>query len=573
MGPYQLGQLIGEGAFGRVYHAQQTRPVCCAVAIKIIKPGIDCSRVIAHFEQEKQALAEMDHPGIAKVYDGGRIVDGRPAPKIIDFGVALALGAQGGSEAIRPSRNFEVIGTPVYMSPEQIDPDGMGVDARSDVYALGVLLYELLVGVPPIDETRLRPGDPLHLQRRIKQEVPPLGSSRLIQLGETVHEVAHMRRADPNRLRWFIKGDLDWILKKALEKTASSRYASARALSDDLKRFLADEAVEARPATLSYRASRLVYRSRIGLLATALFVVTMAAFFVVRDLEDQKIAAEFRRDSHDLARSIQRTVDKNLHQLESLAAFFQAQAGPVDARQFRTFVSPYLARNADIQALEWVPRVALENIPEHTERTRRDHPDYRVHPPVKAPLRDAVFPIQFVEPLASNEAVLGFDLSSEAFRQSTIRLSWDSRAPAATRSLQLVQGEPGFLVFWPVFERSQPDNLRGFALSVFRIETMMRSSLDFFTFRELELHLIDVEDQGRTLYPSGPPAADSPLMNETTIQVADRRWLARTVALPAYRANRATWHPLGILIGGLAATVAIPFVIRHKFRGRQHFDG
>ncbi len=626
IGPYQLGPVLGEGGFGVVYFAQQSHPIRRAVALKLIKPDVDSERIVARFEREKQILAHLDHPGIAKVFDGGRtpsgrpffvmelirgvpiteycdrnrlplderlrlvievcaavghahsrgiihcdlkpgnvlitLVDGRPAPKVIDFGVSMALGMSEDAAHSAPARETEQIGTPLYMSPEQSGGGEWKIDGRSDVYGIGILLYELVVGTPPFDQAEL---EARHRRRDAESPEAPPGSVRLSRLGEALAEVAHRRRVAPSRLRRLVAGDLDSILRKALESDRSRRYPTPKALSEDLERYLSDEAVSAHPATFGYRARRFLHRTRVGWVALMLVLGSLLAFAVVRDLERQKIAVAFEQDSRDVAMSIQRTVDRNLQQLESLAAFFQALRESPDARQFRTFVAPYLARNEDIQALEWVPRVSLTALPDHRTEARRGFADYAVHPRTAEPLRDSVFPILLVEPLATNDAVVGFNLASEPARRSAILRAWDARTPAATPAIELVQGQLGFLVFFPVFETAPDGPLRGFAVCVFRIGTMVRSSLDYVTHSDIDLSLFDTMEPGRRLFPSAPRPSGTGWQREEVIRVADREWIAHTTPQPGYIAERSTWHATGILLGGLATAAAVSAYVGRRF--------
>ncbi|MEM0897388.1 MAG: serine/threonine-protein kinase [Verrucomicrobiota bacterium] len=292
IGPYRLIEKIGEGGFGVVYRAEQERPLRRAVALKIIKLGMDSKNVVARFEAERQSLAMMDHPGIAKVFDGGTtdrgrpyfamelvrgvpiteycdknrlaprerlkliialcsaiehahscgivhrdikpsnvliaLVDGRPAPKVIDFGVAKALTGQNLGETAHYTKSVEMLGTPAYMSPEQAEMTGLEIDARADVYSLGVLLYELLAGVTPYDEARLRAASLGEVQRILNEEDPPPASWRFTALGSQTTQISHKRRIEPIKLRRLLKGDLDWILMKALERDRTRRYDSPR---------------------------------------------------------------------------------------------------------------------------------------------------------------------------------------------------------------------------------------------------------------------------------------------------------------------------------------------------------
>ena len=337
IGAYRLLQQIGEGGFGLVYMAEQQKPVRRKVAIKIIKPGMDSKDVIARFEAERQALAMMDHPNIAKVLDAGTtkfggpyfvmelvkgvpltqfcqenslpthqrltlfvqvcravhhahqkgvihrdikpsnimitLHDGKPTPKVIDFGVSKALNQQL-TERTLFTRYGQMVGTPQYMSPEQAEMSGLDVDTRSDVYSLGVLLYELLTGTTPLDAERLRSSGFAEMQRLIREEEAVRPSTRLSSMGKMLATIAEQHKTEPSRLRQIVHGELDWITMKAVEKERDRRYDSASSLADDVERFLNDDTVEACPPSTTYRLRKLARRHK-GPVITA-FVVFLA---------------------------------------------------------------------------------------------------------------------------------------------------------------------------------------------------------------------------------------------------------------------------------------------------------
>ncbi len=337
-GRYKLVEVLGEGGMGTVYRAEQTQPVRRPVALKLIREGMSSRVVIARFDAERQALALMEHPNIARVFDGGATengqpffvmeyvegepitrycdrrrlhvsarlelfvavcqavqhahqkgiihrdlkpgnvlvteVDGRPAPKVIDFGVAKALERDLTEWTLNDTG--AIVGTPTYMSPEQADPTSMDVDTRTDVYALGVILYELLVGSPPIDARQFRRGAVLEMLRMVREVDPPRPSTRL-STAEDLPNIAANRSIEPARLTKSLRGELDWVVMKALEKDRDRRYDSANGLARDLQRYLADEVVEARPPSTGYRLRKFVRRYRVQVIAASLILIALVA--------------------------------------------------------------------------------------------------------------------------------------------------------------------------------------------------------------------------------------------------------------------------------------------------------
>ncbi|MBE7496559.1 MAG: protein kinase [Verrucomicrobiaceae bacterium] len=326
IGPYKLLQEIGEGGFGTVWMADQEKPVRRRVALKIIKLGMDTKEVVARFEQERQALAMMDHPNIARVFDAGAteqgrpffvmelvrgvkitgycdekglsneerielfiqvcqavqhahqkgiihrdlkpsnilvtVNDGRAVPKVIDFGVAKAT--QGRLTDGTLFTQFEqMIGTPLYMSPEQAEMTSLDVDTRSDIYSLGVLLYELLTGSTPIDMSTMARAGMGEIRRLIREADPPRPSQRLKTLdGNELTSAARRRHTDAARLPGALRGDVDWIVMKCLEKDRQRRYDTANGLALDLQRHLKNEVITARPPTTAYLLSKLIRRNK-----------------------------------------------------------------------------------------------------------------------------------------------------------------------------------------------------------------------------------------------------------------------------------------------------------------------
>src|SRR5262245_29589585 len=341
IGRYKLLEKIGEGGFGAVYVAEQREPVKRRVALKIIKLGMDTRHVVARFEAERQALALMDHPNIAKVLDAGAtetgrpyfvmelvrgipitqycdenrlsaderlklfllvcqaiqhahqkgiihrdikpsnilltVNDGVPVPKVIDFGIAKATQGVLTDKTIY-TQFQQFIGTPAYMSPEQADMTSLDIDTRSDIYALGVLLYELLVGKTPFDGKELLMSGLDEMRRTIREKEPIRPSTRLDSLmGDERTTTAKRRGAEMTKLTAMLRGDLDWIVMKCLEKDRTRRYETANGLAADVHRFLKQEPVIARPPTVSYRFQKMVRRNKLAFAAASAVTLALIA--------------------------------------------------------------------------------------------------------------------------------------------------------------------------------------------------------------------------------------------------------------------------------------------------------
>ncbi|MFN0019182.1 MAG: serine/threonine protein kinase, partial [Pirellulaceae bacterium] len=359
-GRYKLLEEIGEGGMGTVWVAEQIEPVRRKVALKLIKAGMDSKSVLARFEAERQALAVMDHPNIAKVLDGGLTetglpyfvmeyvkgvpiteycdatrlsiperlhlfvqvcqavqhahqkgiihrdlkpsnilvapYDDRPVPKVIDFGLAKAI-HQSLTDKTLHTAHETVLGTPLYMSPEQAQLNNIDVDTRSDIYSLGVLLYELLTGTTPLEKQRFKEAAWEEIKRIIREEEPPRPSMRISSTA-TLPSLAAGRQTEPARLTKLVRGELDWIVMKSLEKDRTRRYESANSFAADVERYLSGEPVLAAPPSSIYRLKKFARRRRGPLMAASVVVLALlggaATVLAVQFRANRELAAKNR---------------------------------------------------------------------------------------------------------------------------------------------------------------------------------------------------------------------------------------------------------------------------------------
>jgi non-specific serine/threonine protein kinase/serine/threonine-protein kinase len=419
IGPYRIVEKLGEGGMGEVYLAEQEEPIRRRVALKLIKTGMDTRQVVARFESERQALALMNHPNIARVFEAGdteqgrpyfvmeyvdgspiteycdehRLTtkqrlelvrqvcagvqhahqkgiihrdikpsnvlvepdDGTPVPKIIDFGVARATEQQLAERSVFTQLGV-LIGTPEYMSPEQAEMTTLDIDTRTDVYSLGVLLYELLVGERPLGLSELRGVAFDEICRRVREDEPSKPSDRVSEPGESSRDSARRRRTDPPSLTRTLRGDLDWITMKALEKDRSRRYASPGELAADIERHLNDEPVLAGRPSAAYRAGKFVRRHRAGVGFAALLSLVLLGSTVLLALQAARIARERDRANEEAATAEQ--VSEFLVEIFEVSDPSEARGNTVTARE---------VLDRGVERLE----AGLEDQPRVRERLRR----------------------------------------------------------------------------------------------------------------------------------------------------------------------------------------------------------
>jgi tetratricopeptide (TPR) repeat protein/tRNA A-37 threonylcarbamoyl transferase component Bud32 len=461
-GRYSLQEKIGEGGMGEVWVAQQSEPVKRRVALKLIKAGMDSKAVLMRFEAERQALALMDHPNIARVLDGGLTptgqpffvmelvnglpltkfcdqarltprqrlelfvpicqavqhahqkgivhrdlkpanilvtrIDGRPVPKVIDFGVAKAVEGKLTDESLA-TQFGAVVGTLEYMSPEQAGFSGEDIDTRADIYSLGVLLYELLTGLRPIDATRLKKAALTEMIRIIREEEPSKPSTRLSSEA-SLPSLAALRQTEPRKLMTMLRGELDWVVMKCLEKSRERRYETANGLARDVQRYLGDEPVEARPQSAGYWLGKLLRRHMGAALAAALILALLIGGIVAtawqaalaaraRDLaQTNEQRALEAANAERLAREAEAE-----HRIKAVAAEQRATAEAATARAVSDFLQLDVLRQADVrqQVRQGAPVKGILTIREALDRAAaRIGNRFWEQPLTEASIREAI---------------------------------------------------------------------------------------------------------------------------------------------------------------------------------------
>jgi eukaryotic-like serine/threonine-protein kinase len=587
-GRYKLLEAIGEGGMGSVWLAEQSQPVKRKVALKVIKAGMDSKTVLARFEAERQALAVMDHPNIAKVLDGGLTEQGRPyfvmeyvkgipineycdsrklsvperlqlfaqvcqavqhahqkgiihrdlkpsnilvapyddkpIPKVIDFGLAKAI-HQSLTENTLHTGHDMVLGTPLYMSPEQAQLNNIDIDTRSDVYSLGVLLYELLTGSTPLEKQRFKQAAWDEMRRMIREVDPPLPSQRLSS-AETLPSVAAGRHSEPARLTRLVRGELDWIVMKALEKDRTRRYETANGFAADVLRYLAGEPVMAAPPSTVYRLQKFVRRNQgkviaAGLVLAALLVGTAGTTW-------QWYRAEQSLTAEAAARQI---AEENQRAAEVARAEAIRQQGRAEEQEAEAIKQAAAAREQEAEAKRQA-EIAEAVAKFQTDMLAAVDPNQLPKDPVtKEPMKDAVTVVQALAAAVQvlDEGSLKDQPLVEANVRDTIGITFLSLARYADAKLNLQKSLEIRRVALPARHPDIASSMNNLAMLL-----LDQNQLD-----EAEPLFREALEIDREVFPPGHPQIATPLVNLAGLLLAQNKL---NEAEPLFREALAIWR-------------------------------
>lgn len=616
---YKLIERIGEGGMGSVWLAHQSKPVKRNVAVKLIKLGMDSRQVLARFEAERQALAMMDHPNIAKVLDGGLAPDGRPffvmelvkgtpiteycdaqkltlkermelfvpvcqaiqhahqkgiihrdikpsnvmiamyddrpVPKVIDFGIAKATG-QALSESTL-NTGFGVIGTPQYMSPEQATLNNLDIDTRSDVYSLGVLLYELLTGEPPFSKQELEKKGLMEVLRVVREDEPPKPSTKL-STAAALPTLSANRGIEPRRLTQMLKSELDWIVLKALEKNRSRRYETANGLAADVQRYLSGEPVVAHPPSAGYRLRKFVRRNRVAVMAASAVAATLLIGVIAFAWQ-----ARLARDQRDLAVAAQKAEAEQREQADAARAEAQKQAAIAEAvANFQTemlaAVDPNNLPRDPVTQEPLKDKVTVVQVMEAAVR-ELDGGSLKDQPLVEAEVRNTIGLTQrglgrYADAEANFRKALAIWRATLPARDPTIAFGQNNLALVLLDLNKLAEAEPLFREVLETWRATYPAGDPEIATGLNNLATLLRTQNKFTEAEPLFREALDI---WRATLPAGHTSVALILGNlAETLQAQDKFAEAEPLfreALATYRATLPAGHPtIGLSMTNLA---------------------